>query len=75
MDETDMEEKINFIAVTTLGALKDVFEKNGLDDRQATLSLFYFMQVFIENGWKGEDPIKILEETIKVAKFANKQEE
>ena len=68
MDEEDMEKKIEFIAVTTLGGLKGIFSENKLDDRQATLMLFYFLNRFIKNGWKGEKPSDVLENAIEVIK-------
>ncbi len=63
-----MKRKINFIAITTLGALKKVFEDNKLDDRKATLGLYYFIKVFIVNGWKNHNPIKVLKNIIEVIK-------
>jgi len=68
MDEKDMEKKIEFIAVTTLGALKGVFAENKLDDRKATLSLYYFIKVFVVNGWKNHNPIEVLKNAIEVIK-------
>ena len=73
MDEEDMEQKIDFIAITTLRTLKGVFIDNELDDRQATLSLHYFINVLVKNGWKGEDQVDILKETIKIIESLEKE--
>ena len=62
MDEENIEEKLDFIAKTTLGALKGVFTDNSLSDREATLTLMYFLEIFVKLGWKGNNPINVLEE-------------
>ena len=66
MVKEDFDDKIHFIAKTTLGGLKGVFVENNLDDREATLSLMYFMEVFVRLGWKGSSPIDVLENLIQV---------
>jgi len=65
-EETNMEERIDFIAKTTLGALKGVFAENNLSDREATLSLMYFIEVCIKLGWKDMSPIIVLQNIIQV---------
>ena len=48
----NMEEKIEFITITTLGALKDILVENKSTDREATLILHFFITKFVKNGWK-----------------------
>ena len=68
MEEEDMEKKIEFIAITTLGALKGIMQDNKLDDRKATLTLYYFINRFVKNGWKGNKPSEVLKNAIEVIK-------
>ncbi len=68
MDEDKLELKIDIIAITTLKALQGVFKDFKLDDRQATLSLYYYLNKFIEGGWKNNNPVEILENAIEVIK-------
>lgn len=68
MDEKLIEQKIHTIAVTTLGDLKGVILQNQMDDRQATLTLHYFLTVFCKNAWKTQKPSDILNNTIKIIK-------
>lgn len=68
MNEEDIDTKINFIANTSLRGLKGVFVENNLDDRQATLCLYKFIEIFVRMGWKDNDPTKVLENLIEVIK-------
>lgn len=68
MDEQEIEKKIEFLAVTTLRALKGICVEKKCDDRQATLILYYFLNRFVKNGWKGKKPSLVLENAIEVIK-------
>ena len=70
--EKRIEDKLVLLAMTTLGVLKDIFTEEKLDDRTVTLTLFYFMRVFMENGWKGKDIYKVTEGMIECWKYADK---
>lgn len=75
-EEIDKEKRIedNLLALvmTNLAVLKDIFKKEQLDDRTVTLTLFYFIRVFMENGWKGKDIYKVTEGMIDCWKYADK---
>lgn len=66
MDEKDLEKKIEFIAITTLSALKGVFAEKKLDDRKVTLSLYYFLSRFIKHGWKKNKTTDVLKDATEV---------
>lgn len=71
MNEKEIEQKINFVAITSLGALKGIFADDKLDDRLVTLSLYYFLNVFCKNGWKGHKPSEVLQNAIEVIKASD----
>jgi len=71
MDETEMEKKIESLAVTALRALKGICVENKYDDKKATLILYYFLNRFVKNGWKGKKPSLVLENVISVIKEIN----
>jgi hypothetical protein len=68
VDKLDVEGKIEFITLTTLGGLKGVFSDNNFDDRQATLTLYYFLNRFVKHAWKGHKPSDVLLNAIEVIK-------
>ena len=71
VNEEEIDTKINFIAKTTLGGLKGVFVENNLDDRQATLCLYKFIEIFVRWGWKNSKPIDVLNNLIDVIKSSD----
>ena len=68
IDEEKLENEINNLSKETISKLKDLFIDLNLSDREATLSLMYFIEVFIKIAWLEENPIKVLENVIQVMK-------
>lgn len=66
IDEEKLENEINNLSLETISKLKELFIELNLSDREATLSLMYFVEVFVRITWRGEDPIKVLENVIQV---------
>lgn len=68
MEEDKLNQIIEELAVITLGRLKDICEKEGCDDRQASLVIHYFMSRFVKNGWKGVKPSQVFDDASRIIK-------
>lgn len=60
VDEESLEKEIEVLVLYTLKKLQECFIVHDLSDRQATLSLYYFIKRFVLNGWAGHDPVVVL---------------
>ena len=68
VDKLKLASTIEVITLLTLSELKEVFIANNLDDRQATLALYYFLNTIVKHAWKGHKPSDVLLNVIEVIK-------
>lgn len=66
-DETEM--AIRICAVDSLKSLTKTFKKANLNDREATLSLYYFLNFFCEVAWKDNKASEVLKSASEVAEM------
>jgi hypothetical protein len=73
MDRLDMMEiKVNNLVIETLVNFKELLiEFNIKDDRQITLTLFYFLNTLVQNGWKNQKPSDIYKNAIEICQATN----
>lgn len=64
----EIEGIIENLAITNLRFLKTLFSEQGFDDRTASLTLSFYLNKFLQHGYKGNKPSDVLKNVTEIIK-------